>query len=177
VLAVFHNRYRPTVSTGGLYDAERKAHSEAEARSESGAGARGCRFVVASRWCLRRNGADGGAAQPKDRIGSRNHPRRGRAFRRQPVQLLCLRQGEREARGWPTGRLVARMRRLPVRRRLPLRRLRVRLARLWRLWLRRLWLLRVLGTLPHLLKGALVQIPSTIKAPASIARLAGAQLC
>jgi hypothetical protein len=72
---------------------------------------------------------------------------------------------------------VARMRRLPVRRRLPLRSLRVRLARLWRLWLRRLWLLRVLGTLPHLLKGALVQIPSTIKAPASIARLAGAQLC
>jgi hypothetical protein len=55
------------------------------------------------------------------------------------------------------------MRWLSMRRRLPVRRLplRVRLARLRRRRLRRLWLLRVLGTLPHLLKGALVQIPST----------------
>ena len=42
--------------------------------------------------------------------------------------------------------------RLSMRRRLPLRR-RMWLARLRRLWLRRLWLLRVMGTLPHLLKG------------------------
>ena len=41
-----------------------------------------------------------------------------------------------------------------MRRRLPLRR-RMWLARLRRLWLRRLWLLRVMGTLPHLLKGKL----------------------
>jgi hypothetical protein len=65
--------------------------------------------------------------------------------------------------------------RLSVRRRLPLWRL--RLARLRRLWLRRLWLLLLLGTLPRLLKSTLVQIPSTIKAPASVARLAGAQPC
>ena len=39
-----------------------------------------------------------------------------------------------------------------MRRRLPLRR-RMWLARLRRLRLRRLWLLRVMGTLPHLLKG------------------------
>ena len=46
------------------------------------------------------------------------------------------------------------MRRLSMRRRLPLWRwpLRLRLARLRWLWLRRLWLLRVMGTLPHLLK-------------------------
>ena len=41
------------------------------------------------------------------------------------------------------------MRRLSMRRRLPVRR-RVRLARLW---LRRLWLLLAVGPLPHLLKG------------------------
>ena len=38
-------------------------------------------------------------------------------------------------------------------RRLPLRRLWLRLARLPRLRLRRLWLLLVLGSLPHLLSG------------------------
>ena len=163
-LAVLHRN-------GGFYNAELKAHSETDARSEGNTGARGGRFVVAGGWRLCRNGPSGGPAPAKDRAESRNHSRRGRAFRRQPVDLLCLRQGEREARGWSTGRLVARMRRLPV------RRLRVWLARLWWLWLRRLWLLRVLGTLPHLLKGTLIQIPSTIKAPASIVRLAGAQLC
>ena len=69
------------------------------------------------------------------------------------------------------------MRRLSMRRRLPLRR-RMWLARLRRLWLRRLWLLRVMGTLPHLLKGTLRSIPEdNNEAPASIARLAGAQLC
>ena len=31
---------------------------------------------------------------------SGNHPRRGRAFRRQPVDLLCLRQGERQVSAW-----------------------------------------------------------------------------
>ena len=70
------------------------------------------------------------------------------------------------------------MRRLSVRRRLPVRwPLWLRLARLRWLWLRRLWLLPFMGTLRHLLKGTLRQIPSTIKAPASLARLAGAQLC
>ena len=70
--------------------------------------------------------------------------------------------------------MVARMRRLSMRVRwLPVRRLRLRLARLRRLWLRRLWLLLVMGTLPHLL----IQIPSTIKALASVARLAGALRC
>jgi hypothetical protein len=43
------------------------------------------------------------------------------------------------------------MRRLSMRRRVPVRR-RVRLARLWRLWLRWLWLLLAVGPLPHLLK-------------------------
>jgi hypothetical protein len=62
------------------------------------------------------------------------------------------------------------MRRLSMRRRLPLRR-RMWLARLRRLWLRRLWLLRVMGTLPHLLG------QTRIKAPASIVPLAGAQPC
>jgi hypothetical protein len=47
----------------------------------------------------------------------------------------------------------------------------LRLARLRRRRLRRLWLLRVLGTLPHLLKGTLHSNPEPIKAPASIARL------
>ena len=54
---------------------------------------------------------------------------------------------------------MARMRRLPVRR-LPVRRL--RLAPLRRLRLRRLWLLRVMGTLPHLLKGTL-QLDSRVQ--------------
>ena len=94
---------------------------------------------------------------------SRNHPRRGRAFRRQPVDLLCLRQGERQVSAWRQGRL-AWMRRLSVRRRLPVRR-RLRLAWLRRLWLRRLWLLRVLGTLPHLLKGTLRSNPEHNKSP------------
>ena len=31
-----------------------------------------------------------------DHAELRNHPRRGRACRRQPVDLLCLRQGERQ---------------------------------------------------------------------------------
>jgi hypothetical protein len=44
------------------------------------------------------------------------------------------------------------MRRLSMRRRLPVRRLRVRLASLRRLWLRRLWLLLPMGPLQHLLK-------------------------
>jgi hypothetical protein len=57
------------------------------------------------------------------------------------------------------------VRRLPVRRRLPLR---VRLARLRRLWLRRLWLLSVMWSLRHLLRKHVVQIMSTIKAPASM---------
>jgi hypothetical protein len=153
-----------STETGGLYDAELKAHSEAEARGESRTGARGCRFIVASGWRLRRNGAGGGPAQPKDRTGSRNHPRRGRAFRRQPVDLLCLRQGEREASAWRPGRL-AWMRRLSVRRRLPLWPLRLRLARLRWLWLRRLWLLRFMGTLPHLLKGTLRSNPEHNKSP------------
>jgi hypothetical protein len=43
--------------------------------------------------------------------------------------------------------LVARLRRLPMRRRLPVRRLWLRLARLRRLSLRRLWL-RGMGPLP-----------------------------
>jgi hypothetical protein len=71
------------------------------------------------------------------------------------------------------------MRRLSMWRWLPVRR-RLRLATLRWLWLRRLWLLRLMGTLPHLLKGTLrsnPELPSTIKAPASIARLAGAQPC
>jgi hypothetical protein len=56
------------------------------------------------------------------------------------------------------------MRRLSMRRRLPLRR-RMWLARLRRLWLRRLWLLRVMGTLPHLLKGTLRSNPEHNKSP------------
>ena len=70
------------------------------------------------------------------------------------------------------------MRRLSMRRRLPVRwPLRVRLARLRRR-LRRLWLLRVLGTLPHLLMGTLrSNLVDDKKTPASIERLAGALLC
>ena len=68
-------------------------------------------------------------------------------------------------------------RRLSMRGRLPMWWLRLRLARLRWLWLRRLRLLLVMGTLRHLLKGTPRQIPSTIKAPASLARLTGAQLC
>ena len=83
--------------TGGLYDVERKAHSEAQERSESGTGTRCCRFVVAGGWRLGRDGRGsiGGPAHAKDRPEPRNHPRRGRTFRRQPVDLLCLRQRER----------------------------------------------------------------------------------
>jgi hypothetical protein len=56
------------------------------------------------------------------------------------------------------------MRRLSVRRRLPVRR-RLRLARLRWLWLRRLWLLLVMGTLRHLLKGTLRSNPEHNKSP------------
>ena len=55
---------------------------------------------------------------------------------------------------------MARMRRLSMR--VPLR---LRLATLRRLWLRRLWLLRVLGTLPYLLKGTLRSNPEHNKSP------------
>src|SRR5262245_42004961 len=74
----------PQYRAGGLYDAERKAHSEAEARSQSGAGVRGCRFAVANGWRLGRNGRGsvGRPAHAKDRAHSRNYSRRGRAFRR-----------------------------------------------------------------------------------------------
>ena len=88
--------------TGGLHDVERKARSEAQARGESGTGAGGCRVVVASGWRLCRNecGTGGGPASSNDRAESRDHPRRGRAFRRQPVDLLCLRQRERQVSAW-----------------------------------------------------------------------------
>ena len=95
---MFHYRdYRPQQYQGELYDVERKAHSEAEERRESGAGTRCCWFVVAGGWRLGRNkrGAGSGPADAKDGAESSNHPRRGRAFRRQPVDLLRLRQGER----------------------------------------------------------------------------------
>jgi len=88
--------------TGGLNDVERKARSEAQARGESGTGTRGCRFVVAGGWCLGRDkrSAGGGPASSNDHAESRDHPRRGRAFRRQPVDLLCLRQRERQVSAW-----------------------------------------------------------------------------
>jgi hypothetical protein len=103
--AVIYNRYLcstiaiidPQQYQGELYDVERKAHSETQGRSESGTGTRCCRFVVAGGWRLGRDGRGsiGGPADAKDRAESSNHPWRGRAFRRQPVDLLCLRQGER----------------------------------------------------------------------------------
>jgi hypothetical protein len=64
-----HNR---SDRTGGLHDAERKESSEAQARSKSRTGARGCRIVVASGWRLRRNErrAGGGPAHAKDRAES-----------------------------------------------------------------------------------------------------------
>ncbi len=88
--------------TGGLHDVERKARSEAQARGESGTGAGGCRFVVAGGGRLGRDkrSAGGGPASSSDHAESRNHPRRGRAFRRQPVDLLCLRQRERQVSAW-----------------------------------------------------------------------------
>ena len=88
--------------TGGLNDVERKARSEAQARGESGTGAGGCRFVVAGGWRLGRDerGTGGGPASSNDHAESRDHPRRGRAFRRQPVDLLCLRQRERQVSAW-----------------------------------------------------------------------------
>ena len=48
-------------------------------------------------WRLGRNkrGAGSGPADAKDGAESSNHPRRGGAFRRQPVDLFSLRQGER----------------------------------------------------------------------------------
>ena len=54
---------------------------------------------------------------------------------------------------------------------------RLRLARLRRLSLRWLWLLLAWGRCRSLLKGTLRSNPEGNKAPASIARLAGAQLC
>jgi hypothetical protein len=60
--------------------------------------------------------------------------------------------------------------------RLSVWRLPVRLARLRRLPLRWLWLLLAVGSLPRLLKGHFVHSEHN-KAPASIARLAGAQPC
>src|SRR6516165_443708 len=88
----------PNSIKGELYDVERKAHSEAQERSESGTGTRCCRFVVAGGWRLGRDGRGsiGGPAHAKDRPEPRNHPRRGRTFRRQPGDLLCLRQRDHE---------------------------------------------------------------------------------
>ena len=42
----------------------------------------------------------GRPASSSDYAKSRNHARRGRAFRRQPVDLLCFRQGERQVSAW-----------------------------------------------------------------------------
>ena len=71
-LAVFHNDACPRYRTGGLYNGERKVHSEAETRSESVSDVRGCRFVVAGGWRLGRNGrgSAGGPAHAKDRTHS-----------------------------------------------------------------------------------------------------------
>lgn len=149
--------------TGGLHDVERKVRSEAQARCENHIGARSCRFVVASGWRRGRDErvAGGGPAYAKDRAEPRTHPRRGRAFRRQPVDLLCLRQRERQASTRREGRLAG-LRRLSLRWRLPLRWGLARL-RCWRLRLRRL--LRVMGTLPHLLKAHAFKSQHNKKSP------------
>jgi hypothetical protein len=94
------------------------------------------------------------------RTASRHYPRRGGNLRRQPVDVLCVRQGnQRNAPGRPAicpARLQVRRRlqgrRLQVRRprvRLPMRR-RLRLL-LWRLRRVRLHVLLVVGRLPALL--------------------------
>jgi hypothetical protein len=69
------------------------------------------------------------------------------------------------------GRLVAWLRRLSLRRRVPLRWLRMRLAWLRWLWLRRLRLLLAMGPLPHLLKGTQYKAPATWAAGATLLAL------
>jgi hypothetical protein len=66
---------------------------------------------------------------------------------------------------------VAWLRRLSLRRRVPLRWLRMRLAWLRWLWLRRLRLRLAMGPLPHLLKGTQYKAPATWAAGATLLAL------
>jgi hypothetical protein len=111
----------------------------------------GWRVVLAGGRSIRVVSTDRGYTVPEYLSASGNLPRRGRTLRREPGDVLRLRQGKcREAAGRPAIGLVA----LRLRRRLR----RMRLARLRRLrGLRRLLL--VVGTLPPLLR-ARVPTPS-----------------
>src|SRR5580704_1833817 len=118
--------------SGGLYDGAKEAIYEAKASEEGPPGTRNRRGVL---FVGRRSGriserADSRYTVPEYLCASRNLPRRGRALRRQPCHILCLRQGRhREDTGRPAIGLVA-LRRL--RWRMPMRRL--CLERLWRMW-------------------------------------------
>jgi hypothetical protein len=135
--------------SGGFYDGAKEAIYEAKASEEGPPGTRNRRGVlfVGRRSDRISERADSRFTVPEYLSASRNLPRRGRALRRQPCHILCLRQGRhRQDTGRPAIGLVA-MRRL--RRRMPMRRL--CLERLWRM--RRLWrLLLVNRTLPRLLR-------------------------
>jgi len=134
---------------------EASFQSEASEQSPSRTGI-GCRrfVVVAGR---RRLGSDqrgrGGDADAEHCLESPDHSRRGGNLRRQPCNILCLRQGKR--RNIWSERSAGRTRMQRVRTRLwtrvccqrvwtrmwtRLQRLQSRLQRLWRLW--RLWRLR-----------------------------------
>lgn len=142
--------------SGGLYDGAKEAIYEAKASEEGppGIGNRRGVLFVGRRSDRISERANSRYTVPEYLSPSRNLPRRGRALRRQPCDVLRLRQGKhREASGRPANGLVA-LRRL---RRLPMRRL--RLARLRRL--RRLWLLLVSWTLPRLLRRH--HVPTTSK--------------
>ena len=138
---------------GGLDYATDEAGFEAKAPegSRTGVGSRRRVFVAGGRR-IRSNRAGSGYTVVGHRTASRNHPQRGGNLRRQPGDILCLRQGKRRIA--PTRRTSG-----------------PRLRRLQRLrqgcrgcrgcaevaeaaaaaGLRRLRLLLVLGSLPHLL--------------------------
>jgi hypothetical protein len=137
---------------GGFDNATSEGNFEEKACDESRTGdGRGWFDVFTSGRCVSRGVADSRCAGTEQHTRSTGEPRYGRALRRQPRDVLCLRQGEhRIASGHGTGspRLrLQRLQRLSRLQRLPgLQRLR-RLRRL-----RRRRLLSVVGRLPHLLK-------------------------
>jgi hypothetical protein len=143
---------------GGATNATRETSFEAQAYFEIRSGVRCRRIdVFTSGRRIRSSRADdrrGEFAGP--RTGSPIHARRGRNRRRQPGDVLCLRQGKRC--GCQGRRAGSTWLRWPGLRWPGLRR--PRLQRLRRLrWLRRLRLrLSVLGRLPHLLSQTAFQL-------------------
>src|SRR6476659_9162388 len=146
-----HSRY------GGCDDATGERHFVQEEGDKIRPGVRGRRLELRDGWrCIGSGRTDGGCGDDPDPWNrSPAVAWRGRNRRRQPGDVLRIRQGKyRVGQGRHAGRMGARLRWLP------------RLSRLSRLqglprlrWLRRWRLLRVVGSLPLVLSQPAFRLP------------------